>query len=308
MTPAPRFSTLTPIPSSNANELPPITTSTFTVRSPKNTSLAFRTSTSANPDLMISPAFVEANKVLESLLKERGRLMRNEDLRTEMEYFSEEYDKEKEMKPRPFEDAPNRDGGRVERNSEGERPSERRAEDNRHQGVNLPLLLAVHLGRSENGQHLQSPTGLFADSTSCVTPFVRWIEDYPLPDGLKMLSHVGSYDEKGDPDNYLHLFEGAIPREVATNGTPNDHLESFDRFKKNSSWDNNKGKKNIDRFSPYCGSNYGLLSSLSKSPKEILATKKVAKTFEQPPRMIGSRQLHDMTKYCHFHEDHGHDT
>ncbi|GKB90520.1 putative reverse transcriptase domain-containing protein [Tanacetum coccineum] len=29
-------------------------------------------------------------------------------------------------------------------------------------------------------------------------------------DGLKMPSHVGSYDGKGDPDNFLHLFEGAI--------------------------------------------------------------------------------------------------
>ncbi|GKC75637.1 reverse transcriptase domain-containing protein, partial [Tanacetum coccineum] len=36
------------------------------------------------------------------------------------------------------------------------------------------------------------------------------IEDYPLLDGLKMPSHVGSYNGKGDPDNFLHLFEGAI--------------------------------------------------------------------------------------------------
>nr|GEZ67599.1 reverse transcriptase domain-containing protein [Tanacetum cinerariifolium] len=43
-----------------------------------------------------------------------------------------------------------------------------------------------------------------------VTPFARWIEDYPLPDGLKMPSHVGSYDGKGDLDNFLHRFEGAI--------------------------------------------------------------------------------------------------
>ncbi|GJV63053.1 hypothetical protein Tco_1473881 [Tanacetum coccineum] len=48
------------------------------------------------------------------------------------------------------------------------------------------------------------------DSTSSVNPFVCWIEEYPLPDGLKMPSHVGSYYGKGDPDNYLHLFEGAI--------------------------------------------------------------------------------------------------
>ncbi|GKB64356.1 hypothetical protein Tco_0920542 [Tanacetum coccineum] len=232
------------------------------------------------------------------------------------------------------------------------------------------------------------------------------IEDYPLPYGLKMPSHVGSYDRKGDLDNYLHLFEGAIhmqkwlmplachmftytlkdsariwwnsqkvgriinykdlkakfrytddtlqilglheehrisgfvhglrtislveflstyllttykglmektytwnkARKVAINETPNDHQESFDRFKKNYSWDNNKGKKNRDRFSPCRGSNHGLLSNLFKSPKEILATEKVAKTFEQPPRLPGSRWSHDMSKYCHFHEDHGHDT
>ncbi|GJT10553.1 reverse transcriptase domain-containing protein [Tanacetum coccineum] len=52
--------------------------------------------------------------------------------------------------------------------------------------------------------------GSFADSTSYITHFVRWIEDFPLMDGLKMPSHIGSYDGKGDPDNFLHLFEGVI--------------------------------------------------------------------------------------------------
>jgi hypothetical protein len=51
---------------------------------------------------------------------------------------------------------------------------------------------------------------LYSDPMGSATPFVRWIEDYPLPDGLKMPSHVGTYDGKGDPDNFLHLFEGAI--------------------------------------------------------------------------------------------------
>jgi hypothetical protein len=50
----------------------------------------------------------------------------------------------------------------------------------------------------------------YPESTGPTTPFVRWIEDYPLPDGLKMPSHIGTYDGKGDPDNFLHLFEGAI--------------------------------------------------------------------------------------------------
>ncbi|GJZ63069.1 hypothetical protein Tco_0619490 [Tanacetum coccineum] len=55
-----------------------------------------------------------------------------------------------------FEDAPNRDGCKVERESEGRRPLERRVEDNGNLEVNLPLLLAVHLVRNENCQPLQS--------------------------------------------------------------------------------------------------------------------------------------------------------
>ncbi|GJT79646.1 reverse transcriptase domain-containing protein [Tanacetum coccineum] len=91
-------------------------------------------------------------------------------------------------------------------------------------------LVPIHIGNPPAGgiltyhpqggiYHRLSPTmaylhtmGLcsFADSIGSVTPFVRWIEDYPLPDGLKMPSHIGSYDGKGDPDNFLHLFKGAI--------------------------------------------------------------------------------------------------
>ncbi|GJY85981.1 hypothetical protein Tco_0500007 [Tanacetum coccineum] len=97
-------------------------------------------------------------------------------------------------------------------------------------------------------------------------------------------------------------------KEVATYDTLNDRRENSERFKRDSSWDNNKKKRNIDRFSPYCGANHGLLANLSKILREILATKKVAKTFEQPPRIIGSRRSRDMTKYCYFHEDHGYDT
>ncbi|GJV07418.1 reverse transcriptase domain-containing protein [Tanacetum coccineum] len=129
--------------------------------------------------------------------------------------------------------------------------------------------------------------------------------------GLKTISLV-KFLSTDLPTTYKGLMEKTYTwieaKEVATNGTPNDHRESFDRSKKNSSWDNNKGKKNIDIFSLYRGSNHGLLFNLSKRPREILATKKVAKTFEQPPCLIGSRWSRNMSKYCHFHEDHGHDT
>ncbi|GKF49379.1 hypothetical protein Tco_0142630, partial [Tanacetum coccineum] len=48
------------------------------------------------------PVFVEANyEILESLLRERRRQIRNKNLRTKLEYFSEDYDEEREMEPRP---------------------------------------------------------------------------------------------------------------------------------------------------------------------------------------------------------------
>ncbi|GJZ04460.1 hypothetical protein Tco_0537735 [Tanacetum coccineum] len=114
--------------------------------------------------------------------QERRKRIRSEYLRTELEYFSEEYDKEREIEPRhvrvrettsflrtrssrarrqrervvEFEDTPNMEGSKVERKPEGIRPSKHGVDDNRSQGMNLPPLLAAHLGRSKNGQPLQS--------------------------------------------------------------------------------------------------------------------------------------------------------
>ncbi|GJT43202.1 reverse transcriptase domain-containing protein [Tanacetum coccineum] len=159
------------------------TVSTFTATTPENMPLTHRASTLANHDPMISLTFVEANyEIFESLLRERWKQIRNKDLCTELEYFSEMYDEEREMEPRPvrikettsvlcmgsfrtqrqrervveFEDAPNREGGRVERNSKGGRPSDLGVDGNRSQRTNLPSLLAAHLRRSKNGQPLQS--------------------------------------------------------------------------------------------------------------------------------------------------------
>ncbi|GKG25974.1 hypothetical protein Tco_0399120 [Tanacetum coccineum] len=68
---------------------------------PEKTPLTHHASTSANPNPMISPTFIKANyEILESLVKERQKQIRNEDLRTELKYFSKEYDEEMEMELR----------------------------------------------------------------------------------------------------------------------------------------------------------------------------------------------------------------
>ncbi|GKF53332.1 hypothetical protein Tco_0160242 [Tanacetum coccineum] len=85
------------------------------------------------------------------------------------------------------------------------------------------------------------------------------------------------------PSTYKGLMEKTYTwieaREVATNGAPSDRRENFKRSKK-SSWDNNRGQKGRDRFYLYQGPNHVLLSSLSKSLREIIATEKVARSFE----------------------------
>ncbi|GJV55568.1 reverse transcriptase domain-containing protein [Tanacetum coccineum] len=113
------------------------------------------------------------------------------------------------------------------------------------------------------------------------------------------------------PSTYKGLMEKAYTwveaREVATNGVLNNRKDDFKRSKK-FSWGNNIEQKDKGRFSPYKGQNHKRLSNLVKSPREILATEKVAKTFEQPPRLLGANWSKDKTRYCHFHEDYGHET
>ncbi|GJR77698.1 hypothetical protein Tco_0090063 [Tanacetum coccineum] len=139
MTPPPGFSTPPQIPNNTTSERPPVTITEFAATTPEYTSFACYASTSANPNPIISPAFVEANyEILESLMRERRRQIRNEDLQTELDNFSKDYDEEREMEPRPephreatptfwprspvvrrqrervvgFEEAPNREGSR----------------------------------------------------------------------------------------------------------------------------------------------------------------------------------------------------
>jgi hypothetical protein len=83
------------------------------------------------------------------------------------------------------------------------------------------------------------------------------------------------------------MFIWIEAKEVSTNGAPIENKEQNSKFSKHSSWEGSKNKnKNHNTFTPYNkGPNHGLLGSLTKSLKEILATERAAKALEPPPRM-----------------------
>nr|GEV36187.1 reverse transcriptase domain-containing protein [Tanacetum cinerariifolium] len=173
-----------------------------------------------------SPAFIEANyEALESLLRYRRRQMRNNDLRTNLEYFSEDYDEEQNIEPRtepsraatpPLRAVPNNIGGNLPSNG---------TFHSHHAQPFIPSSLSIPDRPTNSYRFYTQPMYTFPNVlvytnpnltiavlnlVGMATPFVRWIEDYLLPNGLKIPSHIDSYDEKGDPDNFLHLFKGAI--------------------------------------------------------------------------------------------------
>ncbi|GJV97227.1 hypothetical protein Tco_1548804 [Tanacetum coccineum] len=97
MTPQPGFSTPPQIPNITTSKRPLITTIVFAATTPENMPFAYHASTLTNSNLMISPAFVETNyEILESLLRERRRQTHNEDLQTELKYFTKDYDEKRD--------------------------------------------------------------------------------------------------------------------------------------------------------------------------------------------------------------------
>ncbi|GJX41326.1 hypothetical protein Tco_0256316 [Tanacetum coccineum] len=131
ITPPPGFSTPPQIPNIITTERLPMTTTLFAATTPENTASVYRASTSANPNPMISPAFVEANyKVLEYLLRGRRRQIQMEP-RTEpnreatpLLRLRSPVGRRQRERIIGFEEALDREGSKGRRNAKGSRPSE----------------------------------------------------------------------------------------------------------------------------------------------------------------------------------------
>ncbi|GJX86462.1 hypothetical protein Tco_0337236 [Tanacetum coccineum] len=156
MTPPPGFSTPPHIPNINTIERPLVTTTVFAATTPGNTSFAYRASTLNEPVPMISPAFVEANYEIldegcDEELEMEPRPERAREVTPPLRMRSPKARRQRERVVR-FKETLNMERGRIEGNTKGSGPSEAGVEENGKWEMNLPPLLAAHLGRSEDGQ------------------------------------------------------------------------------------------------------------------------------------------------------------
>ncbi|GJS30463.1 hypothetical protein Tco_0491083 [Tanacetum coccineum] len=154
MTPPPGFSTPPQMLNINTSERPPVTTTVFAATTLENTSFAYRASTSANPNPMIRPGFVEANY---------EREMEPKDLRAQLGNILTPSVRRslgaRRLRERVRRCSKKLQKGRRWAGKEMLRrfwPLEIKARENGKRGMNLPLLLAAHLGRNESDQPLQS--------------------------------------------------------------------------------------------------------------------------------------------------------
>ncbi|GKA82957.1 hypothetical protein Tco_0789705 [Tanacetum coccineum] len=126
--------------------------------------------------------------------------------------------------------------------------------------------LIVHNIKQREGESTKAFATRYTDDTLQILGLHEDQRIYGFVYGLRTRNLV-EFLSTNLPSTYKGLMEKTYTwieaREVATNETPNDQRENFERFKK-TSWDNNRGQRSKDRFSPYRGPNHGLLSSLSK--------------------------------------------
>ncbi|GJR78242.1 hypothetical protein Tco_0149027 [Tanacetum coccineum] len=145
------------------------------------------------------------------------------------------------------------------------------------------LVYASGQNYGQNPLWLNHSRGGYENDANSPSPLTRWIEEFQFLDGLKVLHHVGYYDGKRDPDNLIHY------------GRQNPEGNTMGGLRK-------KNKDKRDMFSPYKEANIGILQSLTKSPREILAIEKVGKAFTKPPKMLKTKieEAGKSRKLAHF--------
>ncbi|GJR33608.1 reverse transcriptase domain-containing protein [Tanacetum coccineum] len=126
--------------------------------------------------------------------------------------------------------------------------------------------------------------------------------DYPLPDRLKMPSYIGSYDGKGDLDNYLHLFEGAISMQkwvmpVAC------HMFTYTLKDSARIWWNSQKVGSILNYEELKAKFWSHFNQQKKFTKTHLAVHNIKKREAKSTRDFATRYTDDTLQILGLHED-----
>ncbi|GJS59715.1 hypothetical protein Tco_0654499 [Tanacetum coccineum] len=93
----------------------------------------------------------------------------------------------------------------------------------------------------------------------------------------------------------IRVYEG--------NKDPDDHLGPED-LKEPETGGPREARRNIEVYTPYPRKD--TFTSLTKTPKEILAMESVS--FPEPQPLIGTPEKQNLNKFCDYHGDRGHNT
>ncbi|GJZ83726.1 hypothetical protein Tco_0648899 [Tanacetum coccineum] len=174
-----------------------------------------------NP-LVVDKAFVMANySQLEPLVRKQMKEIRLRGVTARFEYSSEDVDEDIQMEGPPgFQLQPSTNTEiQATQNLPPLLPAHHREIEQRRMTFSptyAPVVVQQNKGfNGANGQH-----GGFHSQGAHNPPSMphqqNMIEKYQFPDGLKVPPHIKHYAGKGDLDNFLHVFEGAMRMEKWT--------------------------------------------------------------------------------------------
>ncbi|GJX31946.1 hypothetical protein Tco_0241801 [Tanacetum coccineum] len=203
-----------------------------------------------------------------------------------------------------FEEAPNREGGRIERNVKGGGLLELGAKENGSRGMNLPPLLVAHLGRSENDQALQSSlTSVYGGHQ----PSTNIGGNLP-PNGMHLSHHAQPFIPSS-----LHPSNGFIPGYVNSypqpfTGTVNGKAPSYPPQAQNGnpSFGGTYAHHPKGGYVPQTFTNSNMPPNNSQQNKFIkthLAVHNIKKREGESIRAFATRYTDDTLQILRLHED-----
>ncbi|XP_071738624.1 uncharacterized protein [Rutidosis leptorrhynchoides] len=167
------------------------------------------------------------------------------------------------------------------------------------QGVARECLRARRRTHVECHDIKQKPKESLSEVIDTYTKEVAKIPD--LPESQKVLGFIHCLDT----EKHMSLWQRLRRKFPQTFAKAIKEAHDYMRAQEDIMFNNSRGGGSYKSKGAH-DDNYAIIKDLSKTPKEILATEPVCKTFEALAPLPDYRKK-DKTKFCDFHDDFGHE-